>query len=133
MPGIPLFDFENQIDSFDLCVTHDDDSVDRLKKGNKRIVVNWYHKDLTVFMSKLHGHNAQVFFTELDSENQIDSFDFCVTRDGDTVTSSIGSRVPVVDFARILVTYLLSRKCNLICVSERRSKLLHKSLRKPVE
>ena len=34
-------------------------------------------------MPKLHGHNVQVFLTELDSENQIDSFDFCVTHDGD--------------------------------------------------
>jgi len=34
------------------------------------------------------GRTAQVIFTELDSENQIGSLDFCVTHDGDKPRAS---------------------------------------------
>ena len=40
--SVPLIelDSETQTDSFDFCVTHDGDSLDRLKKEKERIVVH---------------------------------------------------------------------------------------------
>ena len=55
-----------------------------VEKGKKRIVVNWYHKDLTVSMFKLQLDTMLKYSSPSSTlKNQIGSFDFCVTHDGD--------------------------------------------------
>ena len=55
-----------------------------VEKGKKRIVVNWYHKDLTVSMSKLQMDTMLKYSSPSSTlKTQIGSFDFCVTHDGD--------------------------------------------------